>query len=487
MTASPSLDELHHEYGSKATAVEPGGAEPIPLEDRHGKPSQMFWTWVSPNMEFATIFVGVIAVLFFGLTFWQAVAAIVIGNALGAISHGVLTSWGPERGLAQMVLSRKPFGYRGNVLPAGINAIVAGVGWFAVNAISGALALSALTGWNGYLCLVIGVVLMLAVAFLGYNFVHLFERFAFPVLVVIFLAGMAVILPATQTGPVGDAVPGGFWIALGASFGYTAGWNPYAADYSRYLPPAAAKRSGIYAGVGNFLSSTVLQIAGAAAVTAVGVANWNGANPTGSYISLMPGWLGGITLLAIFIGAISANALNLYSAAMSFAAVGLHLPTAFARAVIALVVGLAGLVVAIFTLNHVEVYEGFLLLIAYWIGPWLGVVFADRVLDKTSDRPHAVHQHPARQPGRPDRDGRRDDRVDRPVQQPAALRRCAGLGVPGDRGHHVRGRLRASRSRSTPRCGRRWPGERPQRRPEDADGPGAAAGAVDRSWRDERQ
>ena len=78
----------------------------------------MFWTWVSPNMEFATIFVGVIAVLFFGLTFWQAVAAIVIGNALGAISHGVLTK-GAERGLAQMVLSRKPFGYRGTRCPRG--------------------------------------------------------------------------------------------------------------------------------------------------------------------------------------------------------------------------------------------------------------------------------------------------------------------------------------------------------------------------------
>ena len=112
----------------------------------------------------------------------------------------MLTSWGPERGLAQMVLSRRPFGYRGNLLPAGINAVVAGVGWFAVNAISGALALSALTGWNGYVCLVIGVALMLVVAFLGYNFVHLFERFTFPVLVVIFLAGMAVILPGTQTG-----------------------------------------------------------------------------------------------------------------------------------------------------------------------------------------------------------------------------------------------------------------------------------------------
>ena len=61
MTASTSLEALHHEYGSKATAVEPGGAEPIPLADRHGRPSQMFWTWVSPNMEFATIFVGIIA------------------------------------------------------------------------------------------------------------------------------------------------------------------------------------------------------------------------------------------------------------------------------------------------------------------------------------------------------------------------------------------------------------------------------------------
>jgi ABC-type lipoprotein release transport system permease subunit len=46
---------------------------------------------------------------------------------------------------------------------------------------------------------------------------------------------------------------------------------------------------------------------------------------------------------------------------VSFAAVGLRLPTAFGRAVLAVVVGLAGLVVAIFALSHVEAYEGFLL------------------------------------------------------------------------------------------------------------------------------
>ena len=385
MTTSHSLDELYHEYGTRAAAVEPGGVEPIPPQDRHGRPSQMFWTWMSPNMEFATIFVGVIAVLFFGLTFWQAVAAIVLGSALGAVTHGILTSWGPERGLAQMVLSRRAFGYRGNLLPAGINAVVAGVGWFAVNSISGALALAALTGWNGYVCLVIGAVLMLIVAFLGHNFVHLFERVAFPVLVLVFALGLVWILPGTDTGPVGDPVPGGFWIALGACFGYTAGWNPYAADYARYLPAAVSRRAGLFAGLGNFLGCVLLETAGAAAVTAVGPANWNGANPTGSYISLMPAWLGGITLLAIFIGAISANALNLYSAAMSFTALGVRLPTAFARAAIAVAMGTAGLIVAIIALSHVEAYEGFLLVIAYWIGPWLGVVLADRLLNKGTD------------------------------------------------------------------------------------------------------
>ena len=45
--------------------------------------------------------------------------------------------------------------------------------------------------------------------------------------------------------------------------------------------------------------------------------------------------------------------------------------------------GTAGLIVAILTLDHVETYEGFLLVIAYWIGPWLGVVIADRLLDRT--------------------------------------------------------------------------------------------------------
>ncbi len=45
-----------------------------------------------------------------------------------------------------MVLGRLAFGYRGNVLPAGLMTITSGCGWFAVNSVSASFALNELTG-----------------------------------------------------------------------------------------------------------------------------------------------------------------------------------------------------------------------------------------------------------------------------------------------------------------------------------------------------
>ncbi len=145
MTALDDVDVREGTYGEKVIAVEPGGAEFIPLSERHGRPLQLFWTWTSPNMEFATIFVGLLGVWGLGMSFWSTVLAIVIGTGLGSITQGLLSVPGPTYGVPQMVLSRAGFGYWGNLLPAGINAVVAGVGWFAVNSVSGALALNSLT------------------------------------------------------------------------------------------------------------------------------------------------------------------------------------------------------------------------------------------------------------------------------------------------------------------------------------------------------
>ena len=269
--AEPGVAVREGSYGTQVIAVEPGGAEFIPLNERHGRPVQLFWTWTSPNMEFATIFVGVLAVAGFGLGFWAAVLALALGSAIGGVTQGILSMRGPRYGVPQMVLSRLGFGYWGNALPAGLNSVTAGIGWFAVNSVSGALALNVLTHMPQVLCLLIIVVVQVVVAFFGYNLVHLFERYAFPVLTVIFLIAAGVILSKAHPGASHHTIPGAFLLTFGASFGYAVGWNPYAADYTRYFKPDANKTAiAWWAGTGLFLSCALLEIVGAAVGTAVG-------------------------------------------------------------------------------------------------------------------------------------------------------------------------------------------------------------------------
>jgi NCS1 family nucleobase:cation symporter-1 len=380
-TAVIEADVREGVYGDRVAVVEPGGAEFIPLSERHGKPLQQFWTWVSPNMEFATIFVGIIGVWFFGQSFWMATLAIVLGTALGSVSMGALAARGPLFGVPQMVLSRIGFGFLGNILPAGINAVVAGIGWFAVNSVSGAFALNALLGWNSKICLVIIVLVQLAVAFFGHNLVHTFERWAFPFLVVVFAIASVVIVSKAHPGAHVAGVPGGFLITFGAAFGYAAGWNPYASDYTRYLPKETNRRAtGLWAGLGVFLSCVLLEVVGAAAATITSIDKF-GANPTAGFTSHLPTWIADITLLAIALGAVCANALNVYSGSMSFLALGVKLPLTLRRAIVAIVFGIAGFFLALSGLHDAGTkYNNFLLVIAYWIGPWLGVFFADQFL-----------------------------------------------------------------------------------------------------------
>jgi nucleobase:cation symporter-1, NCS1 family len=369
---------------TRPTAVEPGGIEAIPADQRHGSPWQLFATWTAPNLEFATVFVGFLGVGVFGLDFWSAMAALVLGNALGSATQGILSTWGPREGVAQLVLSRTAFGLRGNIVPAALNTVMAGLGWFAVNSVSGAFALATLTGMPPWLGLVIVVVAEVALAFVGHDLVQFFERYAAIVLGVIFVVACITIFVTP-----GAAAPiakhgfsfAGFTLTAAAAFGYAAGWNPYAADYSRYLPKNSSRRAvGWAAGLGDFVSCTLLMAAGAASASIAGAAK--DATPTDAFVHSMPPVIADLTLIAIAIGAVAANALNIYSGAMSFLAAGVRIPFRLRRAIIALGFGVLGFVIALVSIlsDSTSAYENFLLVIAYWIAPWLGVVLADRLL-----------------------------------------------------------------------------------------------------------
>src|ERR1700761_3261167 len=365
-------------YGDAVATVEPGGAEFIPLSERHGDTRTLFGTWTSPNLEFATIFVGVIAVSFFGQSFWDAVLAIIVGTGLGPLSQAFLCSRGPGFGVPQMVQSRISFGFIGNILPAGLNSVTAGIGWFAVNSVSAALALNVLLGVNGWVCLAFVAIAQTMLAFYGHNLIQLFERWMLPLLGVAFVIASVVILSKSHPGAVHTTQGfGGFLLAVGAAFGYACGWNPFASDYTRYFKPGTGRSAGLWSGAGVFVSCVALEIVGAASATIPG----SNSNPTALFTSHMSTAVADITLIAIAFGAICANALNVYSGVMSFLSTGIRLPLKWRRAVVALGFGTIGFIVAGTGLHNAATdYENFLLVISYWIGPWLGVFFADWVL-----------------------------------------------------------------------------------------------------------
>ena len=78
--------------------------------------------------------------------------------------------------------------------------------------------------------------------------------------------------------------------------------------------------------------------------------------------------------------------LNIYSGALSFTAIGIKLPLSLRRAIVALGFGTIGFFLAWSALPNAGArYENFLLIIAYWIAPWLAVYFCDMLLRPNPD------------------------------------------------------------------------------------------------------
>ena len=210
----------------------------------------------------------------------------------------------------------------------------------AVNSVSGAFALHTFCAAVGLPvpglvpALAIVVLVEILVAFAGHNFIHAIERWVFPFLAVVFAACCVVIFLHARPGTGFDAAAaaagggpvGAFMIAVFFAFAYAASWNPYASDYSRYLPRATSPvRVALAAGSGLMVACGVLEVAGAALATVAGTQWGISAIPTNQFVRPLPEVLVVIAPLAICVGAISANAINLYSSAMSFLSMGIRI------------------------------------------------------------------------------------------------------------------------------------------------------------------
>ena len=364
----------------KPVSVERLGIEHVPEDQRHGSPSRTFTLWFAANLTIADYVIGVLTTVFFGFTLAQAIPVLLVGNVLGGLFLGLAAAMGPSLGFPQMLSSRASFGRRGNYLPGALNWIST-VGWFTVNTILAVFALQAvLPSVNFYIAAAGYVIIQAVIAIYGHDFIHLFEKVMSVVLGLLFLLMFLLAVPHlgdafayVPAGATGQASLGLVGVLLVAAFSYIMSWSPYASDYSRYLSPSTSKgKVAVYALVGGALSSFAVEVVGAV----VGTLTPSETLSLGYFggLASFAGGFAGLAMLTLILGAFAADALNLYTNSLS--ALVLDVKAARWKTVAAgAVVGFA--IAALVGRQFESFFENFLLVLSYWIMPWLAIVLVD--------------------------------------------------------------------------------------------------------------
>ncbi len=371
-----------------STGFEVTGIERVSENNRaHTQLWDTMWLWWSANSVVATVALGAINI-FFGLGFWGTVIVILAFNVLGVLPVAFLSTLGPKTGLAQMPLSRFAFGLQGAKLPAVFNALAC-IGWSAFNAIIGS---SLIVSWSAgripqWLALIFLAIVTTAVSVYGYFIVHRYERFAWIPMAILF--GYVLFASASHfhanapTTSTGLALFADIFTFGGAVFGYAVGWSSYAADYTRRQPvDTPARRVFWYAFIGVALPCVLLEILGVLLTTTSG-----GANP--DLIAHGPGPLfihaigsGGVAMAVIGLLALSTIANNVpndYSFALSTQVLGIHIRRWVLTVIGAVIYVILALALAAKFASNLQ---GFLLLIAYWLGAWSIIVIIEHWLRK---------------------------------------------------------------------------------------------------------
>jgi NCS1 family nucleobase:cation symporter-1 len=375
-----AVQERQAAYRDEVLEIEPRGIEHVPERDKHGSPVRAFTLWFAANLCMATWVVGALGAIF-GLGLYESLAAIVVGNLLGMVCLGAVSAMGPRSSVPQMVLTRASFGYVGTFVPAFFNW-VACIGWFAVNTILGVLALQQLLHVPYIISVALMVVGQVALAVYGHNVIHSYEKWMTYVLGALFLVATALTL-GRLGGLHGHALalggfhPAGFATLVAAALGYALGWTPYGADYSRYLPTATSPgRIFNLTFLAGFVSAVWIEALGALIAAMALTAS---ANPVTQLTGIM-GLFAGPMLIAIILGTGTSNALNIYSGALS----ALVLDVPLKRWVSAVVIGALGTILLLLAgTNPLQLegeFQSYLLLLAYWIAPWLAIVIGDYYL-----------------------------------------------------------------------------------------------------------
>src|SRR3954452_11317419 len=237
------VDQLPTERAPRG--VELNGINVIAESERQGTPRALFGPWFASNISVLGVAYGAF-ILGFGVSFWQAVLAAVVGIVVSFTLCGLVALAGKRGSAPTMVLSRAAFGVRGNRLPSALSWLLT-VGWETVLVILATLATATVLdrlGWGGgtgtkivAMLVVAGITIIAGV--LGFEFIMRLQTW-----ITVLTAALTVVYVILSADTVSwstvTAIPAGSTQAfIGALVfvmtGFGLGWVNAAADYSRYL------------------------------------------------------------------------------------------------------------------------------------------------------------------------------------------------------------------------------------------------------------
>jgi NCS1 family nucleobase:cation symporter-1 len=292
---------------------------------------------------------------------------------------------GPKLGIPQMIQSRAQFGVIGAIIPLVI-VILMYLGFFASSSVIGAQALMGLSGGHVNIddSIVILSLLTLAVTIVGYDLIHVVERWLSLVfgIVFIFVTVKAFSLP----------MPAGTWslahpnwpmvfLTLTIMVTWQISYAPYVADYSRYMPKnTSIGKTFAYTYAGTVISSAWMMVLGA--VLTLGIPNFLSNSSTNVAHLLGTGGWALMMFCIIILGIIAINVLNLYGAFMSMTtstqAVIKMAVNQRTRAMFVIIMAIIGTGLAILGQgNFLNNFSNFILFLAYFLIPWTAINLVD--------------------------------------------------------------------------------------------------------------
>ncbi|KAH7920367.1 hypothetical protein BV22DRAFT_1039941 [Leucogyrophana mollusca] len=373
-----------------ASGVEARGVERVPENQRETKNAwNNLLMWWSVNTVLTTIPVGVLGQFVFTLSFGNAVATIICFGALGAAATAFIATLGPITGLRTMVITRFSSGYFGGTIYSVLN-ILTQLGFSVTAVILGGQTLANIN--PGTLPLVVGIIIIgvccLIPCFIGYNMVHVYERYAWMATFVIMLmlyglggkAGYDI--PAQKANEdTGKALTADILSFGGIVFGSVTGWSPVAADYNCRLPSSTPpRRVFLLTFFGLWIPICFVEILGALLVTITDpayVAAFGSDGSTGGLVAqvLSPwGGFGKFILVLLALSVIANNIPNTYSAGLSMQALGRPFALVprffwtFLAFVIYTVAGVAG------REHFAAILSNFLSILSYWTAFFIVIV-----------------------------------------------------------------------------------------------------------------